>query len=466
MLSHMNDLHADSLVSYNPANGSRLGRVAVATRAEIAATVDEARAQLAPWQALAPDKRAALLQRGAEEISRQLKPLSQLLSMETGKPRRASLREINNVADTVGGRCKDILRALRPQVHQGSTIESLVRFDPIGVCAVITPAYHPVAMTHRMLIPALLAGNTVVLKPSPDAPLIGQRMAEIYQRHLPANVLQIVHGRAEQGRNLVAANVQLIAFTGSSRAGKHIVASAAFGLKRVILAMSGKDTMIVMADADLDAAARFAVESSLGNGGQMCISTELVMVDQRIADRFAQKVARLASQYRIGTWDDPKADIGPMPNPERREKVLLHIRDALDKGAKALCGGSSHPEHFIRPTVLSGVNSAMTIMHQETLGPVLCVASYRAIDDAIALCNQSSFALGATVFGQAEAAGAVASRLDAGMVGINKSIFGVGDIPWVGAKQSGYGFHSSPDGYRQFTQTRVLSRSTEASGYR
>lgn len=461
MLSTMNDIQADTLVSFNPANGCRLGRVALASRAEIAARVDRARDQQAAWRALAPEKRAAALQRGADDIGRQIKSLSQLLSLETGKPRRASIREINNVADSLGSRCKDILRALRPQAHQGATIESVVRFDPIGVCAVITPAYHPVAMTHRMLIPALLAGNSVVLKPSPDAPLIGQRMAEIYQRHLPADVLQIVHGREEQGRALVAAHVQLIAFTGSSRAGKHIVASAAFGLKRVILALSGKDTMIVMADANLDAAARFAVESSLGNGGQMCISTERVLVDARVANRFAQKVAGLASQYRIGTWDDPKADIGPIISPERRERVLMQIRDALDKGAKALCGGSSHPEHFIRPTVLSGVNSAMNIMHQETMGPVLCLASFDTIDEAITIANQSNFALGATVFGETRAATAVAAQLDAGMIGINKSIFGVGDIPWVGAKQSGYGFHSSPDGYRQFTQTRVVSHTTE-----
>ena len=448
----------NSLISLNPANGSSLGTVAISSKTGITAAVQRAREQQPAWSSIPPRERAALVGLGAKTMLAQAKQLGQLLSRETGKPKRPGLREIYSAAESVPDRAADVLEALHVQVHRGESVESSVRFDPLGCCAVIAPADHPIAMTLRMLVPAIVAGNTVVFKPSPETPLIGQRIAEIYQQHLPSDVLQVVHGGTEQGKVLVSSNLQLVAFTGSSRAGKHVMASAAFGLKRLVMALGGKDTLIVLADADLDEAAKFAVESGFGNAGQMCVSTENILVDEQVADRFEEKVARLASHYRIGNWDDPNADIGPMISTGRRKHVLNLIQDALGKGAIALCGGENHPEFFIRPTVLCGIKNDMAIRRRETLGPVLCIGRFRTTEEAISISNRSNFALGAVVFGGEESAEAVATRLDAGMVGINKSIFGVGDLPWVGAKNSGFGYHSSADGHRQFTQPRVVSR--------
>jgi len=351
-----------------------------------------------------------------------------------------------------------VIKAIATERHLGQTVQSVVHYDPLGVCAVIAPADHPVAMMHRMIIPALIAGNTVVVKPAPETPLICQQIIDLYQHFLPDNVLQVVHGGQEQGKQLVAANVQMVAVTGSTRTGKHIMASAAFGLKRLVMALSGKDVLLVLADADLDAAAKYAVESSLGNGGQSCVSTERILVHADIAEAFEQKVTDITEQYRIGTWADPNADIGPMINANRRQRIISQINDALSKGAEARCGGGQHPPYFIRPTVLSKVTTEMSIFHDETLGPVLGTTHFDHTDEAVLLANHSAYALGAVIFGEQRTANAIAKRLNAGMIGINKSVFGVGDIPWVGAKQSGFGYHGSADGYRQFTQARVISQ--------
>jgi acyl-CoA reductase-like NAD-dependent aldehyde dehydrogenase len=446
------------LISLNPADGSALGFVEATSNKAIHAAVNRAQEALAGWASIPAHQRAKMIEQGAAAMIDKVEALGALLSQETGRPVRTGLREIRSIADGVGRRCSDVIKAIATERHLGQAVESLVRHDPIGVCAVIAPADHPIAMTHRMIIPALVAGNTVILKPAPETPLISQQMVELYQHFLPDGVLQLVQGGQEQGKALVASNVQLVTLTGSTRTGKHIMASAAFGLKRLIMALGGKDVLIVLDGSDLDAAAKYAVESSLGNGGQSCVSTERILVQSSIAGEFEKRITRITQQYRVGTWDDPNADIGPMINADRRQQVINHIRDALSKGAQALCGGEQHPQYFVRPTVLSQVTEEMSIFHNETLGPVLCTIHFDHADDAVKLANRSSYALGAVIFGDETAATAIAHRLDAGMIGINKSVFGVGDIPWVGAKQSGFGYHGSADGYRQFTQARVISR--------
>lgn len=445
------------LISLNPADGSALGFVETTTSCAIHDVVHRAQKAQRQWAAIPAEQRAGMIEQGAAAIGNKAESLGGLLSQETGRPIRAGLHEIRSIADSVGRRCSDVVKAIATEHHLGQAVESEVRHDPIGVCAVIAPADHPVAMAHRMIIPALVAGNTVVVKPAPETPLISQQIIALYQHFLPDDVLQLVQGGQEQGMQLVSSNVQLVAVTGSTRTGKHIMASAAFGLKRLIMALSGKDVMIVLKDADLDAAAKYAVESSLGNGGQSCVSTERILVHSDIAEAFEQRVTRMTQHYRIGAWDDPNADIGPMINERRRQRVINQIKDAISKGANALCGGDQHPQYFIRPTVLSGVTENMSIFHDETLGPVISTTHFDDTEDAVAMANATSLALGAVIFGAPSSAKSLANRLDAGMIGINKSVFGVGDIPWVGAKQSGFGYHGSADGYRQFTQARVIS---------
>ena len=443
------------LISLNPANGNALGFVEATAIEEIPHRVQQASNAQANWSSLPPVERAQLVEQAATALLANAPGMAARLSEETGKPRQLGLREVQQAARGVAATAKLAPRALESR-HQCRTDTATHHRDPLGVCAIITPWDNPVALIHGMMIPALLAGNTVLWKPSPEVPLVCQQMAEIYQRFLPENVLQIVQGKESQGRALVAANVQLVAFSGSSKTGKHIMASAAFGLKRLLLAMGGKNIAIVLADADLDAAAKYAVDSSLGHYPR-CIATERVFVDSRVANEFEYKVAALSQGCRIGAWDDPNANLGPIISVAKRQQVLNLVSNALDKGAVALAGGSNHPEFFVRPTVLSLVNNDMNIAHQEIPGPVLCISHFTYPREAIALANRSCFAQGAVVFGNETRATAIGRQLGAGVVAINRGL-PCGELPWFGAGYSGFGSGPGLDRYQPFTQSRISLR--------
>jgi succinate-semialdehyde dehydrogenase/glutarate-semialdehyde dehydrogenase len=255
----------------------------------------------------------------------------------------------------------------------------------------------------------------------------------------------------------VQADINMIAFTGSMAAGKHIMANAAAGLKRLVMELGGNDPMIVMADADVDAAARFAVASSFENAGQMCTSTERIYVDAGIARQFEERVLAYARQYRVGPWDQPGVNIGPVVNPRQHQHVLLQLQDARAKGAQFLLGSDDYVLPYIQPTVVTGLTREMQLEREETFGPVVAISHFQHIQEAIQRANESDYGLGAVVFGGAGAP-EVAQQLEAGMIGINQGVGGAGGAPWVGAKHSGYGFHGSAAGHRQFAQVRVLSQ--------
>ncbi len=213
--------------------------------------------------------------------------------------------------------------------------------------------------------------------------------------------------------------------------------------------------MIVLEDADIQAAARFAVANSFENAGQMCTSTERIYVDEKIADSFEHMVVETASLYKTGPWNMPGVNIGPIINADQHAMIVDHIRDAEAKGAIILLGGSDQQERFITPTVIAGLTSDMIMDKKETFGPVVAMGRYTDVEDAIKRANTSDYGLGAVVFGLKDAK-RVADLMDAGMVGINQGV-GAGNAPWVGAKQSGFGFHGTADGHRQFAQVRVMS---------
>lgn len=447
---------SEKLNSYNPANGELVGQVELTPLEQIPVMVANAQEAQKNWGALPIEERIAFIIKATKNLEPKIQELGQLLSKEMGKNYARSSGEVYGCAGDAAYRTKEVKEAIKTQVFKGGGRETQMQYNPLGVCAIIAPWNFPISMAHWMIIPALTAGNTVVLKPSEETPLIAQAYVDTLNEILPANVLQIAHGAEEQGRALVESNVNFIGFTGSREVGKEIVRKSAESLKRVMMELGGNDPLIVMKDADLRQTAYFAVANSFENAGQMCIATERIYVDEEIAETFESMVTDIASQYKIGPWDDESAHIGPIINESQRNMIIAHIKDAICKGAKVLLGGTEHPEHFITPTVLADVTPEMTIAQEETFGPVICISRYKHIDDAIAFANDSDYGLGASVFGT-EGVEAVGQQLQAGMVGINQGIGGIGDTPWVGSKQSGLGYHGSPDGHRQFTQVRVVT---------
>lgn len=451
------------LKSYNPADGSLLGEVEIASAEKIQETVERSAAAQRKWAALSITERISVLERAGRALSLESRRIGMLLSMEMGKGLRRAVGEVAGSANSVSYVAERVKEALEPVVTEGYGSRTTIKYDPLGVCGIISPWNYPVSMAHWMIIPALTAGNSVVLKPSEETPLVAQAYVEALNKALPEDLLQIIHGDEEQGKALVLSDVDFIGFTGSMEAGKDIMKSAASGLKPLMMELGGKDPLIVLEDADLDDAVSFAVANSLENSGQMCISTERVFVDEKIADEFEELAAHYVSYYKVGPYTDPQAHVGPIINEKQRRRIIRHINDALDKGARLLagCRGEDHPAPYIIPTVLADVTDDMMVAKEETFGPVVCITRFRNVDDAIDAANATDYGLGAVVYGSKDAS-RVASMLDAGMIGINAGAGGGGDTPWVGAKMSGYGYHGSPDGHRQFTQPRVIN---EMMGY-
>ena len=447
-----------SLKSYNPATGDVVGEVPITSLDDIPGIVERSRAVQPAWEALGHNGRARPLMEAAESFLARADEFGRLITQEMGKPLREAIAEVQREAN-VEHELEEIREALAPEIFEDERNRSTVYHDALGVCAAITPWNFPMSMPAWMILPALAAGNTVVFKPSEETPLSGQAYADVLNEKLPPDVLIVVHGADDQGKQLVASDVDLIAFTGSRETGKHILRAASGELKRVILELGGKDPMIVLETADLEKAARFAANNSFRNAGQVCVSTERIFVPEAIADRFEALLVEATTSMTQGNGLDEGVKIGPMVNAHQRSHVLAQLGAAVSEGAEVLAGGSGHHDNFVTPTVLTGVTEEMSIATEETFGPVACVTRVESADEAVQKANATPFGLGAVVFGEdGEQTTEIARQLTAGMIGINKPVMGTTGTPWVGARQSGFGFHKSKDGHRQFTQTRVVTQ--------
>ncbi|NRA70999.1 MAG: aldehyde dehydrogenase [Gammaproteobacteria bacterium] len=444
----------DTLKSINPATLEIVGEVKVTTESELTDIVTNAQQAFKSWRQVPLKKRVKKITAAFESLEPLHRGLAQLMSQEMGKDVRRSMGEVSGVIYGAAYSADDVAAALKPNNVGGDTV---MQYLPLGICAVISPWNYPLAMAVNLIIPSLVAGNVVIFKPSEETPLVADEMVAALNEFLPQGILQIVHGGKELGQKLVESDVNLIAFTGSRQAGVDIMQRASSGLKRLIMELGGNDPMIVMANANIEAAAGFAVASSFENTGQMCVSTERVYVDAKIADAFEARVAEIASQYTVGPWNQSNVNIGPLVNKAQFQKVKSHIDDAVAKGAKVLLGASEQQYPYIPPTVITDITPDMLLENEETFGPVVAIARYENIDQAISRANDSDYGLGAVVFGGKGAAD-VAQQLEAGMVAVNQSVGGGANTPWVGAKQSGFGYRGSVEGHRQFAQVRVLSK--------
>jgi acyl-CoA reductase-like NAD-dependent aldehyde dehydrogenase len=450
----------------NPSTGELLASIPCAGPEEVGDAVRAARAALPSWAGLGLAGRAAVLERVAARLEDEalVERLAGLITSEMGKPLASARKEAGNTARGIRGTLEAAGKALAPaETREGSTVTRLSR-EPLGIVAAITPWNFPLSMAREVIVPALVAGNTVVFKPSEIVPLTGAALHEVFAAELPQDVMRLLQGDDETGKALVASAIDMVGFVGSVEAGRHIMQSCAPQLKRMVLELGGKDPMIVCSDADLEAAADYAVRESMRNSGQVCCSVERIYVEEPVAQRFTELVAERARALAVG---DPRDDVfmGPMASEGQRQAVIEQVSDAVAHGARLLVGGRAPegPGWFLQPTVLADLDESMEIMRRETFGPVAAIRTVKDAEQALALANDSPYGLGASVWsGDTERGVALASRLESGQVGVNRGLGGAGDPPWCGVKQSGFGFLGSPDGYRQFT--RPLTVSWEAAG--
>jgi len=457
------------LASVNPATGEVIGQVPVADAVMVRDAVVRARAAQIAWAARPLAERITYLRAFRDRMLAQANELSQFIAREQGRPAVEALAtEIFPVAELITYYTRNAARFLADQpikLHLMRHRRSYVHYAPLGVIGIIAPWNFPFVLPLSETIPALLAGNAVVLKPSELTPLIARRIADLFAAaHLPDDVCQIVQGDGRTGAALVSAGVDKVIFTGGGNTAKRILATAAETLTPVVCELGGKDPLIVCADADIERAAQAAVWGAFANAGQICAAVERVYVVAPIADAFIARVVALTCALRVGRADgQQQVDIGPMINERQLAIVERHVNDAVAHGAQVLTGGQrpaglSGPYYL--PTVLTGVTPDMAIMREETFGPVMPITVVRDDEEAIRLANDSPFGLDAYVFSRdKDHAEAIARRLEAGTVMINDLIasYGAPETPWGGVKQSGIGrVHGGAQGIRIFCQERHI----------
>ena len=452
-----------TLAVRNPANGEVVGHIpdlgADATHRAIAA----AEAALPQWRALPAAKRSSLLEAWFTAISETTDDLARILTVEQGKPLAESRGEIGYGAGFVKWFAEEAKRVY------GETIPSptadrriLVLKEPVGVCAAITPWNFPNAMITRKVAPALAAGCTIVLKPSELTPFSALALAVLAERvGFPAGVLNIVTGQPGPiGEALTSSEiVRKLSFTGSTRVGRYLMEKSAGTLKRLSLELGGNAPFIIFDDADIDKAMKGVMASKFRNAGQTCVSANRILVRGAIYDEFATRLTKKVSGLVVGDGLQEKATVGPLINDAATEKVLGHIDDARSQGAVATVGGGAHAMggHFVAPTVLTGMQTAMRISSEETFGPVAPLFRFESEDEAIELANSTPYGLAAYFYTEnIRRAWRVAERLEFGMVGCNTGSVSIEMAPFGGIKQSGFGREGSHYGIDEFLQVKAF----------
>ena len=439
------------IVSYDPGTGEEIGRVPLASPEDVAHAVRRAGKAQPAWAVLSFGQRARIVLKAREIMLSQMEELATLISRETGKPvPEAISMEVVPTLDTMHYFATHTERLLRPQkidLGQYGLMgrSSRIVYKPMGVVGIISPWNFPLATPADEVVMALMSGNAVVLKPSELTPLIALKLGEIFIRAgLPEGLLEIVTGDGSTGAALIDARVDKIMFTGSVATGKRVAEAAAKHLTPVVLELGGKDPMVVLADADVDNAARGAVWGAFANSGQACASVERCYVHESIAPQFLARVLAETQSLRqeVGTKSD--TDVGAMTNERQLRIVEEHVSDAVERGARVVTGGkrAALSGYFYPPTVLTNVDHRMTIMRDETFGPVLPVMTFKTEDEAVNLANDSVFGLTASVWTKDISRGReLAERIEAGTVMVNEVLYthGIAQTPWGGIKDSGYG---------------------------
>ena len=454
------------LAVHDPARGTVIDELPIDDAAAVAAAVERARRAQPAWAALPPRERGRLLKRARREMVRVRTEIFDRLERETGKARFDVVGELMGTCLDIGylaRRAPRWLAPLRVSTRPLLGKRGRVTFKPHGVVGIISPWNAPLNLALGDAVPALLAGNAVVIKPSELTPLAVRRAVEAMNRVLPTGVLQVLIGAGETGAALVD-HVDMVCVTGSPATGRRVMERASRRLTPVLLELGGKDPMIVLRDADLDRAASAAAWGGCLMTGQVCMSVERVYVEEPVAEAFTQKLVERVRTLRVGAnGADAEIDMGPFTSPRQVEIVERHVADAQAKGARVLVGGQRRNVGagvFYEPTVLAGVDHSMLVMREETFGPVIPVMTVRDAEEALRLANDSSYGLSASVWTRDMQRGiALAQRVESGNVCVNECVLsaGVPGLPFGGVKQSGVGSrHGGAEGLRQFCVRQAM----------
>ena len=442
----------ETLTSVNPADTREVVAVAPSSSSrDVDEAVAAARAAWPAWRAMPAPRRGEILFRAAERLAREKESLATIVTREMGKvlaEARGDVQEAIDMTYYMAGEGRRLSGETTPSELPDKDAKS-VRV-PLGVCAQITPWNFPVAIPSWKITPALIAGNTVVLKPSAFTPLCATQFVRILQdAGLPAGVLNLVHGHGESvGESLVGhPGVAVVSFTGSSTVGERIEALCGRLHRPVCTETGGKNPLIVMDDADLDLALEGAIWGGFGTSGQRCTAASRVIVHEAVYAAFTTRFVEAAKSLRLGPGLDPATQVGPVVNADQHRKILDSIEIGKKEGAKLLCGGHAVTDgafakgHFIAPTIFGDVQPTMRIAQEEIFGPVVSVIKARDLAHAIEIANGVAYGLSSAIYSRDVNKTAIAERdLDTGIVYINASTIGAEiQLPFGGTKKTGLG---------------------------
>ncbi|MGL4725104.1 MAG: NAD-dependent succinate-semialdehyde dehydrogenase [Scandinavium sp.] len=448
----------------NPAIEETVAQVAMAGRSETLQAIDSASKALAGWKAQTAGARSKILQRWYQLIMENQQSLAELVVAEQGKVLAEALGEVAYAASFIEWFAEEGKRAYGKTIPESKNGNRIITFkEPVGVVAAITPWNFPLAMLTRKLGPALAAGCTAVIKPANETPLSAfALLALAEQAGVPAGVLNAVTGDTKAiGETLMSSPaVRKISFTGSTATGKLLMRQAADNVKKLSLELGGNAPFIVFDDADIEAAVAGAMAAKFRNSGQTCVCVNRFYIQNGVYDRFVKRLTEEASALRVAPGMTEGAQQGPLIHQQAVVKVDSHVRDALSRGARLMCGGERHAlgKSFYQPTVLAEVTESMLIAREETFGPVAACFRFESEEEVIERANTTPFGLAAYLYTRDLARAFRATRaLESGMVGVNEGIISTEVAPFGGVKESGLGREGADVGLEEYLETKYMN---------
>jgi len=451
----------------NPATGELIQELNINTNEEIKTAIDHAGTAFDSWKKVDAFERARLLKKWSELILENKLDIAKTITLENGKPLKEALGEVAYATDYIEWYAEEAKRIYGRTIPANQNAKRIVvNKQPIGVVAAITPWNFPAAMMTRKAAPALAAGCTFIVKPAAETPLTMIRLVQLaHEAGIPEHAVQVVVGHGREIGDIFTNSkiIRKITFTGSTPVGKTLIKNSADTVKSVTMELGGHAPLIIAEDADIDLAVKQTVASKFRNAGQTCVCANRIIVHVNILDEFSEKLSKEVKKLKIGNGLDDDTDVGPIINKTGYEKIVEQLEDAVNKNAEILAGNENmanyeQGSYFVQPTVIKNATLDMAIMHEETFGPIAPIISFKELDKAIEIANDTPFGLAAYFFTQDYSTGIrLYEQLDFGIVGWNDGAPSAAHAPFGGMKESGLGREGGVEGIEPYLETKYLS---------